>query len=166
MSLAVIGCLTHILWTAGLSSVSHHISWLLLWCSTQSIATANKRLGWERSSKQTQKKTLESECARCRNLTRWQVCWSYKQYSCTITLDLLDSPGPLPGLSTGTAPCSLAPLNKSSTSSFGLFFLGGPTICCPLRSDPPAKNLQERSDVTSVLLTVWLYSPRTLHFIQ
>lgn len=58
-----------------------------------------------------------------------------------FTLALLGSPGPRPLLSRGTAPCSLAPLNRSSTTSLELFFLGGPTICCPLRSEPPAKNL-------------------------
>lgn len=57
------------------------------------------------------------------------------------TRDLLGSPDPFPLRSRGTAPCSLAPLNKSSTTSLELFFFGGPTICCPLRSDPPAKNL-------------------------
>lgn len=57
------------------------------------------------------------------------------------TWALLGSPEPFPVRSRGTAPCSLAPLNKSSTTSLELFFFGGPTICCPLRSEPPAKNL-------------------------
>lgn len=59
-----------------------------------------------------------------------------------FTLALLGSPSPFPLRSRGTAPCSLAPLNRSSTTSLELFFLGGPTICCPLRSEPPAKNLR------------------------
>lgn len=67
--------------------------------------------------------------------------WSEQRLSKFHTWCFLESTGPFPLRSKGTAPCSLAPLNKSSTTSLELFFLGGPTICWPLRSDPPAKNL-------------------------